>query len=52
MEKVGWNDRVNNITWSQAGIITLQEGRLNGLVTSCVETVFSNTLLKEIYKEG
>jgi len=52
MQKVGWTDRVNNIIWSQAGIITLQEGRLNGLVTSCVEIVFSNTLLNEIYNEG
>jgi len=24
MQKVGWTDRVNNITWNQAGIITVQ----------------------------
>jgi hypothetical protein len=29
---------------------TKQEGRLTGLITYCVGTVFYNTLLKEKYK--
>jgi len=57
MQKVGWIDRVNNKYYMESSrnnypTCNKKEGKLNGLVTSCVETVFSNTSLKEIYEEG
>jgi hypothetical protein len=56
LEKIGWTDRVNNKYYMESSrkkypTCNKKEGRINGSVTSCKETVFSNTLLKEIYKE-
>ena len=57
MESIGWIDRVNNKYYMESSrkkypTCNKREGRLNVFVTYCVETAFSNTLLKEIYKEG
>ena len=52
MEKISLTDRVRNeVLNSQGGeeclTYTKNDGVLIGLVTSCVETAFWNTLLKE-----
>ena len=53
MEKISWGDRVMNEVLrtikKERDILHIQdnEGRLNELVTSCLGTGFSNTLLKE-----
>jgi hypothetical protein len=57
MVNVKWSGRVSKIYITyrrRKGIsnIKLKESRITGLVTSCVGTVFLNTLLKEILKEG
>jgi hypothetical protein len=53
MEKISWTDRVRNeevlhrVKEVRNMIHSIKIGELVGLVTSCVETVFSNTLLKQ-----
>jgi len=55
MERVSWADKWSIIK-SQGGEEHLtnnkKEGKLTGLVTSCVGTAFWNTLLKPRYMEG
>ena len=53
MEKISRTDRVENEELHTAKgkkehLTHRNEGRLTGLVKSCVETVFLNTSLKEI----
>ena len=49
--KISWTDRVRNVLQGVMGrgtsYVQKKEGRLTGLVTSCVGTAFWNTLLKE-----
>jgi hypothetical protein len=53
MEKISWGNRVTNEVLraikKERNILHIQdnERRLNGLVTSCLGTAFSNTLLRE-----
>jgi hypothetical protein len=53
MEKVNWTDRVRNeevlhvVKEGRVILQTMKRRRLTGFVTACVETAFSNTLLKE-----
>jgi len=53
MGKVTWTCRIENeevlpgVKEERNNLHTKKEGRLFGLVTSCLETAFSNTFLKE-----
>jgi hypothetical protein len=52
MEKISWTDRVRNEVKHRHGgqenpTYWKREGRLTGLVTSCIGTAFYNTVLKE-----
>ena len=48
-------EKETSITYSgkrRISYVQYKEGRLNGLVTSCVESTLLNTLLKESLREG
>jgi hypothetical protein len=54
MEKISWTGCVRNeeVKEERSILQTKNEGRITGLVTSCVRTAFYNTLLKERQREG
>jgi hypothetical protein len=58
MEKIAWTDLVKNkevlrrVEEEMYILQRIKRRKDNRLVTSCVETVFYNTLLKERWKDG
>ena len=58
MEKISWTDRVRNedvthrVKEERNILLTTKEGKLTGLVKSCVGTAFWNTFLKVRWREG